>query len=94
LLPLLLRTAAASAPGDVRIVNVSSNGHQLFALKTGIEFEDLALECKNGMTRYGQSKLANVLHAKALNMRYGPQGTTPQAGEIWVTSLHPGHIMT
>ncbi|KAK6082972.1 short-chain dehydrogenase protein [Seiridium cupressi] len=94
LLPLLLKTARASAPGDVRIADLSSSGHQLFAPKTGIVFDDLDLESENGMTRYGQSKLGNVLHAKSLNTRYGPKGANPQAGEVWVTSIHPGYIMT
>ncbi|KAK6080580.1 short-chain dehydrogenase protein [Seiridium cupressi] len=67
---------------------------QLFAPKTGIVFDDLDLESENGMTRYGQSKLGNVLHAKSLNTRYGPKGANPQAGEVWVTSIHPGYIMT
>ncbi|KAK9775331.1 putative short chain dehydrogenase protein [Seiridium cardinale] len=94
LLPLLLKTARASAPGDVRIANLSSSGHQLFAPKAGIVFDDLDLESENGMTRYGQSKLGNVLHAKSLNTRYGPKGATPRAGEVWVASIHPGYIMT
>ena len=37
--------------------------------------------------KYGQSKLANVLHTKALNERYKEKG-------IWTASLHPGIVDT
>ncbi len=37
--------------------------------------------------KYGQSKLANVLHTKALNERYKEKG-------IWTASVHPGIVDT
>jgi hypothetical protein len=47
------------------------------------------------MVRYGQSKLANVLHAKELDKKHGPvAGEQPKPGEIWVSAVHPGHIDT
>lgn len=47
------------------------------------------------MTRYGQSKLANILHVNALNRRFGPNGEQLKGGKgIWVASVHPGHIDT
>ncbi|KAI1249727.1 hypothetical protein MGN70_009341 [Eutypa lata] len=100
LLPMLQATAKAknSKPGDVRIANLTSTGHQFYANKHGIDFDDLALKSMNGMNRYGQSKLANILHAKKLNELYGPQQQQQQqpgtTGEIWVTAVHPGYIMT
>lgn len=94
LLPLLESTAKASRPGDVRIVNVTSDGHAMFQVKGGIKFDDISLESENGMKRYGQSKLANILHAKELHRRFGPPGAGPQPGEIWVAAVHPGHIDT
>lgn len=76
LLPLMLETARREPTrGSVRIVNLSSSGHT-FSPKGGINFDDTALEQEKGWTgpwlRYGQSKLANVLHAGALHRMYGP----------------------
>jgi NAD(P)-dependent dehydrogenase (short-subunit alcohol dehydrogenase family) len=95
LLPTLLETSKISEPGSVRIVNLTSDGHQL-APKLGINFDDPGLESQNAMTRYGQSKLANMLHAKELHRRYGPNGSEliDGKGEIWVAAVHPGHIDT
>ena len=94
LLPTLLSTARASKPGDVRVVDVSSVGHNKFAPKTGIDFEDIN-QVKGGVwSRYGQSKLGNVLHAKELNRLYGPEGIQKGEGEIWTAALHPGNMYT
>jgi NAD(P)-dependent dehydrogenase (short-subunit alcohol dehydrogenase family) len=87
LLPTLLSTVSASAPGTVRIINVSSDGHAKLAPKQGIVFDDINLKPASTWTRYGQSKLANVLHAKELARRYGTQG-------LWAASLHPGTVKT
>ncbi|USW48233.1 Putative short-chain dehydrogenase/reductase SDR, NAD(P)-binding domain superfamily [Septoria linicola] len=81
LLPTLLKTA--EQPGsDVRIVNVSSEGHML---APGIVYDQDYLESYYTWRRYGQSKLANILHARELQRRY-PQITS--------TALHPGVIFT
>jgi NAD(P)-dependent dehydrogenase (short-subunit alcohol dehydrogenase family) len=94
LLPLLQKTAATSARGDVRIVNVSSMGHKQ-APSEGINFKDINLKDSFTFSRYAQSKLANVLHANALNKRFGTQSQKGGAeGEIWVASLHPGNVDT
>lgn len=95
LLPLMLRTAKTLAPGSVRIVNLSSSGH-LSAPKGGINFEDPSLKEGGKWLRYGQSKLANILHTKALHMTYGPGSPSAQngEGEIWVSSVHPGVVET
>src|ERR1700712_795182 len=83
LLPTMLKTAAESkTPDSVRIVNLSSDGHY-HALAPGINFEDLTHG--NAWTRYAQSKLANLLHAKALAKRYPT---------IISTSVHPGTVGT
>ncbi|KAL1979101.1 hypothetical protein VTN96DRAFT_6848 [Rasamsonia emersonii] len=94
LLPLLLSTARSAGPGAVRIVNVTSDGHALFTNKKGIDFDNIDLESSSSMTRYGQSKLANILHAKELHKRYGPGADGEEGGEIWVAAVHPGHIDT
>jgi NAD(P)-dependent dehydrogenase (short-subunit alcohol dehydrogenase family) len=98
LLPLLLETAAdpSTPKGAVRIVNTSSGGHILFAPSNGINFKDPSIKDGAKMTRYGQSKLANVLHAKSLNDAYGPGSPHVKAGgaEIWTASLNPGAVDT
>lgn len=93
LLPLLRQTSAALPPGSVRVVNLSSSGHHQ-APKGGIHFADTSLPKRDGMARYGQSKLANVLHAKTLHRLYGPDSPSAVAGngEIWVATVHPGLV--
>ncbi|HEY9760053.1 MAG TPA: SDR family NAD(P)-dependent oxidoreductase, partial [Oculatellaceae cyanobacterium] len=93
LIPLMLKTSKTLAPGSVRIVNLSSSGHYS-APKGGINFDDLSLSNSNGMPRYGQSKLANILHAKTLHKLYGPGSVTSKAneGEIWTSIVHPGLV--
>ena len=91
LLPLLQRTANSLPAGSVRIVNMSSSGH-LGAPKGGINFEDTSIKDGGTWARYGQSKLANILHTNVLHEKYGPGSGSP--GEIWVTSVHPGIVGT
>ncbi|CAG9946934.1 unnamed protein product [Clonostachys rosea f. rosea IK726] len=93
LLPLLLETSKTLPAGSVRIVNLTSGGH-MSAPKPGIDFEDTSLAKANPITRYGQSKLANILHAKTLNKRYGPGSSSAKngKGEIWTSSVHPGIV--
>ncbi|KAK7972340.1 hypothetical protein PG988_006474 [Apiospora saccharicola] len=96
LLPLMRSTAKTSpTPGSVRIVNISSSGH-LMAAKGGIHFEELSLKESSPWARYGQSKLANILHAKTLHKNYGPGSPSAQSGEgeIWTCSVHPGIVET
>jgi NAD(P)-dependent dehydrogenase (short-subunit alcohol dehydrogenase family) len=106
LLPVLLRTAATATPGAVRVINVTSNGHSLFAPKAGIDFSDMNQVSGSPWSRYGMSKLANILHAKELHRRYGSgsdreahqiAGNFPPAtatGDIWTASVHPGSVDT
>lgn len=83
LLPTLTKTA--EVPGsDVRIINLSSAGHQL-APSGGIIYDQDKLETYNTWGRYGQSKLANILHARILAKQY-PQITS--------AAVHPGVILT
>ncbi len=85
LLPLMQRTA--SQPGsDVRVVNVSSAGHMMVT-GSGIHFDKLKtpMDDTNPGMLYGQSKLANVLHAREL---------ARQHPEILTTSVHPGRVET
>lgn len=83
LLPTLLRTA--ESPGsDVRIVNLSSEGHNL-APTGGILFDKTKLDAQSTWARYGQSKLANILFAHSLAKEYP---------SITSVALHPGLIKT
>jgi NAD(P)-dependent dehydrogenase (short-subunit alcohol dehydrogenase family) len=93
LLPLMLETSKGLPSGSVRIVNLSSSGHYS-APKGGINFSNTSLPDASGLTRYGQSKLANILHTKTLNKLYGPNSPSAAAGngEIWTIAVHPGPV--
>ncbi|KAL3471509.1 retinol dehydrogenase [Aspergillus californicus] len=86
LIPMLQKTAETAERGSVRIVNVSSDGHAKLAPKEGMIFSDMNM--KDGFSvwaRYGHSKLANVLHSRALANRFP---------NILSLSLHPGTVKT
>jgi NAD(P)-dependent dehydrogenase (short-subunit alcohol dehydrogenase family) len=70
-----------------RVVMLSSSAH-FRAPKEGIRFDDLSFERGySPFESYGQSKLANVLFARALAKRFA--GTRKTANAV-----HPGVIMT
>lgn len=92
LLPLMLQTARAS-DSDVRIINMSSIAYQQ-APKIGIDFATLhsdqsllgnVIKPGHKWSRYGQSKLANMLYAQELARRYP---------SIISVAVHPGFVMT
>ncbi|KAL0062120.1 hypothetical protein AAF712_011047 [Marasmius tenuissimus] len=87
LLPTLIRTAE-EPNSDVRIVTVSSNGHR-HPPPGGILFDSLRTTQQEvigaAMTRYCQSKLANVLYAGELARQYP---------NITSVSVHPGIVNT
>jgi NAD(P)-dependent dehydrogenase (short-subunit alcohol dehydrogenase family) len=91
LLPLMLKTAE-QPNSDVRIVNLTSEAYNI-APKGGIDFATLAsdqatlgtLLMPERWMRYGQSKLANLLYARAL-AHHHPSITS--------VSVHPGFIKT
>lgn len=95
LLPVLLETSKTAPRGSVRIVNITSGGH-IAAPSQGINFADTSLSNESAITRYGQSKLANILHARILNKTYGPGSDSASAGngEIWTSSVHPGIVVS
>lgn len=83
LLPTLLRTAE-EPDSDVRVVSLSSVGHNLApSFETILDQEKLKKVSTN--TRYGASKAANILFAAELARRY------PSITSI---SVHPGIILT
>ncbi|KAL2918517.1 hypothetical protein HK105_201937 [Polyrhizophydium stewartii] len=70
-----------------RVVSVSSYGHT-FCPAGGIQFDKInEPNAHNAWTRYGQSKLANILFARGLDKRFGSKG-------IFANSLHPGVVYT
>ena len=70
-----------------RVVMLSSTAHRR-APASGIELDNLSGACGYGdLKMYGQSKLANLLFARALATRLEGTGKTANA-------LHPGVIMT
>jgi NAD(P)-dependent dehydrogenase (short-subunit alcohol dehydrogenase family) len=80
LMPLLI----SSAPS--RVVNVASSAHGW--ARDGFPFDDPHME--RGYSQrvaYGQSKLANILHARSLAVRYGDRGLSAYA-------VHPGLVRT
>ncbi|KAF5194244.1 Short-chain dehydrogenase tic 32 protein [Thalictrum thalictroides] len=89
---LLLETMKSTAKQsniEGRIVNVSSEAHR-FPYKEGIRFDKINDQpgYSTGYA-YGQSKLANVLHANELARRLKEDGV-----QITANSLHPGSINT
>ncbi|KAE9374284.1 NAD(P)-binding protein [Stipitochalara longipes BDJ] len=86
LLPALLRTSSSSPPIIPRIINVASDAHSklvsIFS-PSSPSFPNLGEE--STWTRYGTSKLCQVLHSKALATHYP---------NILSLSLHPGTVKT
>jgi NAD(P)-dependent dehydrogenase (short-subunit alcohol dehydrogenase family) len=86
LLPILTKTAA-EANSDVRIVNLCSEVHKFAPRPAGFLPDD----CQTDMaaystwTRYGQSKLANILFTTELARRYPA---------ITAVAIHPGGVAT
>lgn len=104
LMPTLLATAQVAPKGSVRIVWVSSDGHNLLSPKgDGIDWQDITtLKSagwkgeKGSMTYYGQSKVGNVLLAMELAKRYGNRDIigvvsyhTLQSHYWTLTNYHP-----
>ncbi|KAL6986269.1 Short-chain dehydrogenase TIC 32, chloroplastic [Sarracenia purpurea var. burkii] len=84
-----MKSTARETQKEGRIVNVSSEGHKL-AYPEGIRFDKINDESSyNSIYAYGQSKLANILHANELAKRLKEERV-----EITANSLHPGAIAT
>ncbi len=80
---LLLERLVGSAPA--RVVNVASRAH--FRARDGIDFGAVRQPTRTvtGYPEYTVSKLANVLHARALSKRLAGKG-------VHTYSLHPGVV--
>ncbi|KAJ0605224.1 putative very-long-chain 3-oxoacyl-CoA reductase [Helianthus annuus] len=71
-----------------RIINVSSRGHR-YAYNRPFSDQINDESSYNSLYAYGQSKLANILHAKELARRLKDEEVN-----ITANSLHPGFIVT
>lgn len=89
LLPKLKASAGEGPSGECRVVNLSSLRHHN-TYPQGIRFD--LLDSPDGyspLLAYGQSKLANILHAKELTRRLREEGVN-----VTVNAVHPGVILT
>jgi retinol dehydrogenase 12 len=84
LTPVLVKTAKAKGPGNVRVVWVSSSAAELLSPNGGVEMDNLDYKREKGAWhKYGVSKAGNVLHAMEYAKRHGGEGI------ISVVSLLP-----
>lgn len=84
-----MKQTAKSSGVQGRIVNLSSVAH-VHTYSGGIKFDKINdKKSYSDKKAYGQSKLANILHAKELSRRLQEEGAN-----ITVNSVHPGLIMT
>ncbi|CAL1712018.1 unnamed protein product [Somion occarium] len=87
LLPALWAGKESSPDGHARIMTTSSDGAYYFTINWD-SFKDGPVRKKLGTQKmYFQSKFANVVVARELARRYGPQGIISNA-------CHPGHLKT
>jgi len=83
LLPLLRAAAATSKPGTVRILSVSSNGHEGCP---GLDPEDLQqIRAWSSGKSYCLAKLCNILFTRELAKRFAADG-------IVANVMHPGVV--
>ncbi|KAK7380333.1 hypothetical protein VNO78_32841 [Psophocarpus tetragonolobus] len=84
-----MKKTASESNKEGRIINVSSEGHK-YTYPEGILFDKINDESSyQKWHAYGQSKLANILHAKELARHLKENGIN-----ITANSLHPGAIIT
>ncbi|OVA18309.1 Short-chain dehydrogenase/reductase SDR [Macleaya cordata] len=84
-----MKKTASDTGIEGRIVNLSSIAH-IHTYEEGIRFDNI--NDRKGYSdkkAYGQSKLANILHANELSRRLKEEGAN-----ITANSVHPGLIMT
>ncbi|KAL4942576.1 hypothetical protein BDV06DRAFT_235318 [Aspergillus oleicola] len=85
LLPLLEKTSALPN-ADIRLISVTSRGHEL-APKEGIKYDTLHTSANDlgPYGRYGQSKLAQILWSREAAKHYP---------NITINAIHPGIVRT
>ncbi|KAI1489290.1 retinol dehydrogenase 12 [Biscogniauxia mediterranea] len=88
LTPVLLSTVKTSAPGDVRVVWVSSSFSGYFAPDGGVSMDNINYQVeRHPWVKYAISKAANTLYSAEVARRYGQEG-------IISVSLDPGTLKT
>ncbi|BAT95376.1 hypothetical protein VIGAN_08208700 [Vigna angularis var. angularis] len=84
-----MKQTAKESGIEGRIINLSSIAH-VYTYEEGIRFDNINEEDGySDKKAYGQSKLANILHAKELSRRLQEEGANMTANAV-----HPGVIMT
>ncbi|KAL0680461.1 hypothetical protein Bca4012_047308 [Brassica carinata] len=84
-----MKTTAKTSGVEGRILNISSIAH-IYTYQEGIQFDSINdISCYSDKKSYGQSKLANILHANELSRQLQEEGVN-----ITVNSVHPGLILT
>ncbi|CAK7333837.1 unnamed protein product [Dovyalis caffra] len=84
-----MKHTARTTGVEGRIVNLSSVAH-IHTYKDGIQFDKINdRKSYSDKRAYGQSKLANILHAKELSRCFQEEGVN-----ITANAVHPGLIMT
>ncbi|GAU20184.1 hypothetical protein TSUD_352480 [Trifolium subterraneum] len=84
-----MKKTTCESKKEGRIINVSSDGHN-YTYPEGIRFDKINDESSYQRWKaYGQSKLANILHANELARHLKEDGV-----DITANSLHPGCIYT
>ncbi|MED6124690.1 Short-chain dehydrogenase TIC 32, chloroplastic [Stylosanthes scabra] len=84
-----MKKTAYESKKEGRIINIASDGHR-YTYPEGIQFDKISDKSSYDLWKaYGQSKLANMLHANELARRLKEEGV-----DITANSLHPGAIMT
>ncbi|KAF7821863.1 short-chain dehydrogenase TIC 32, chloroplastic-like [Senna tora] len=84
-----MKKTARKSKREGRIVNLSSEAHR-FTYREGIRFDKINDQSGyKSWGAYGQSKLANILHANELARHFKEDGV-----DIIANSLHPGTIVT
>lgn len=82
-MPIMLTTAKLPS-SDVRIVNLTSEGHNFARTGTVLLSKEKLDEC-GAWVRYGYSKLANILYTQELAAHYS---------DITCVAIHPGLVAT
>ncbi|XP_073002212.1 short-chain dehydrogenase TIC 32, chloroplastic-like [Typha latifolia] len=84
-----MKSTSRNTKTEGRIVNVASEAHRI-TYREGIRFDKINDQSRyQSYLAYGQSKLANILHANELSRRFKEENVN-----ITANSVHPGIVAT